>query len=252
MRSKRLDVKIRIILFLICTIGILYISMRLFSSSQEGFQTDMAHGCVYDTTTFPGIQGWFCKTEASAALIQSDSNIVLRPIDQVCYLTPNPDNATSNYYTCYRRPPTNNFSALEGHYYDLPFNEDTTPNDIITDIKGVCNDFTTEGKKLEHSISTGVNYQSSILGVSKQITVDTSNLQTISTTYCPKGVTDPKIVSFCTTLNTGIDVFNNLPLTYNGTPYGLNYMSNQVTSLMISLSNLSTTGLQVPYKGFNC
>jgi len=145
-----------------------------------------------------------------------------------------------------------NFSANTGVYYELPFNEDTSPTDIIDDIKGVCTDFFTEGAKLSQSISTGKNYQSSISGVSDQVTSNTKSLQNFSTLYCTVGVTDPKVVSFCTTLNSGIDVFKGLPASYNGTPYGLSYASTQMKKLMTDLSNLSTTDLQVPYRGFNC
>ena len=84
MPSKSLDIKIRILLFILCSIGILYISMRLFYKPIEGFA--IVNNCYLDTTTFPTIEAapnrpaikgmriWECLSEVDAVNLLNNTN----------------------------------------------------------------------------------------------------------------------------------------------------------------------------------
>jgi len=256
MPSKRLDIKIRILLFLLCTIGILYIAMRLFYQvDTEGFQVVSQDNCVLDNNfQGSGKRVWECPTYTASIQLLTDTSITLSDTDSVCYLTPNPDYPTSNYYTCYQRPSGSNFNPSDGVYYPTSAVSppDQTPGAIIGDMNQLCSDYKTEGAKIFYGISTSKIVQDQITTASDDILHATNTLSNLSTQYCPKGVTNPKIVDFCKTLNTGIGIYKSLPLTTDPAHPGLNDISTSISNSMLNLINLSTITMTSGYNGFNC
>jgi len=248
MPSKRLDIKIRILLFIICSVGILYISMLLFYRPVEGFQT--ANNCYYDTTTFPGKKVWGCPTETDAVALLNDPGITLSDTDQVCFLTPNPTDYTKKYYTCYQRPPDKLLNISDGIRYDTDLTKDVKPIVIENDMTQLCSDYTSENARFLTVLKSTIAYQKMISSVSGRISFTTNELIGLSTQYCKSGVTrQQNFVDFCTTLQDGIRIYENLP---KGN-YGLNYISTTITGeIYANILNLYSNVYQPGYKGFLC
>ena len=252
MSSKRLDIKIRILLFIICTIGILYISAWImYWPATEGFQ--QADNCFLDNgVTFPGKRIWFCPTQTNAINLFEDETVTLQYMDQVCYSTVNSDyplRVTSNYYICYQRPAGKKFNFNDGVYVDNDSTEDTTAPGIENDITQVCSDYNGETARFKNILNSTVAYQHFVSSASGEITFTSNQLIGISTQYCVYPQTEQKFVDFCTALSTGIGIYIGLP----GGHYGLNYISTTITAgIYASTNNLYTNIYQPGYNGFNC
>jgi hypothetical protein len=247
MTSKPLDLKIRILLFIICSIGILYISMRILYKPTEGFQ--VANGCVLDTTSFPGKRVWECATQTNAISLFYDTAAGVNNSDQVCFPTPNPTIYTSNYFTCYQRPAGKSFNFNEGIYITNNSTGDNTPIGIENDITQVCSDYNGEGARFVTVIRSTIAYQQIVSTASGKISLTLGQLSSMSTIYCKAPVNDQKIVDFCTTLSTGIGIYIGLP----GGRKGLNYISTKITAEIYASTNNLYTNIYLPaYKGFQC
>jgi hypothetical protein len=242
MGSKRLDIKIRILLFLLCTIGILYISMKLlYRRELEGFQT--YNGCTYDRVTLPGRGMWKCPSNLNAKALLTDTSIPrLNDNDAICYLTANPTNSELQYYTCYQRPAGKTFSIQEGIYIDNNSLEDETPENIASDISQVCGDYGTELVKFVGILQSTVSYQGLITSATSNISTAIIAFSNISTSKCPNTVNN----QFCQTLNQGIGIFSQIE---NG---DISRISTQITGLILEMKILYQ-GQYIPaYAGFNC
>jgi hypothetical protein len=243
MYSKRVRLLVRIIGFLFCTIGLLYISMVILAEIPEGFQTPPADatapvtkvtGCnpynTRDKTYF------LCEADQQAqeqvrALV--DKNDIY---SGACYKT------SQGYFTCYTRPSQKTYLQSEGVFvFDDP-NKDFSPTTIESDIMNVCGDYGITYNKLNtiyiSTVNIGGVIQSSITTVKEA----TTRLGNISTTYCHHSITDPKIKGICNTLSSGIGIFNGLPVE-------LGVMSTTVSTAVGNMKNISST-LYRTYDGF--
>ena len=240
MPSRRLDIKIRIILFLLCTVGILYITMRLLYRNYEGFQA--SGNCSYNTSLFPGKSVYLCPTDDDATGLFSDVSLNLNSNDGVCY------KASDKFYTCYQRPPATNFDFTSGVYVQIKHIDDTSPDDAINNMEQICATSNAENLRISTIYQSTLAYQKGVTGVINTISNAVSQLSNISTSYCTGiSASDPKY-NFCTTLNTGIGNFKNLP-TGDG---GLNSMSNTLASMATNINSLYTDTFQRAYTGYKC
>jgi hypothetical protein len=247
MGSKRLDVKIRILLFLFCTIGILYISMKLlYRVDTEGFQ--VYDNCIYDTSILFGKGMWKCPSNLEAMALLSDPNINLNDKDAVCYLTPTPSNPEKKYYTCYQRPAGKTFSDTEGVFVPNNSLYDLSPTNITSDITQVCADYNGELAKFVAVLQSTVSYQGMISTGTQNITGAIKTLSDISTSYCPNSVNDPanSKYTFCQTLNSGIGIFTGLQ---NGP---ISDVSTQITGIFNKMSTMFNNQYLPAYAGFPC
>ena len=246
MRSKRLDTKIRIILFLLCTIGILYISVKLlYKPCFEGFQT--YNKCEYDTVLLPGRGMWKCPSQLDAMALLTDTNIPpLNQNDAICYLTPNPEDPNKKYYTCYQRPAGLSFDVNEGVYVPNNSLDDTSPATIVSDTMQLCASYNGNlGRFVTIVLSTAM-YQENISNASDNVSGTVTILTNISSSYCPlMDVTDRKYI-FCSTLNKGITIFKGLE---TGPISGI---STKITQLYQEMSTLYHNDYTTSYAGFNC
>jgi len=248
MPSKSLDIKIRIVLFIICSVGILYVSMKLFYQPTEGFQT-IIDNCTLDTTTYKGKRVWKCNTEADALVLFHDTSVTINEADQVCFPTPNPVINTSNYFTCYQRPPGQYFDYNDGVFVNNNSITDRTPIGIENDMSQVCSDYNGETARFIDVITNQISTQQIISSASGRILFTTTQLINISTQYCAAPITDQKIINFCSVLNQGINIYQNLP---KGN-YGLNYISTTMTrDIYANTDDLYTNKYLPGYKGFHC
>jgi hypothetical protein len=257
MRSKQLDIKIRIFLFLLCTIGILYISMKLlyrpilYRPNFEAFQTK--DNCVYDLAILNGRGVWKCPTEFDAMNLFGDNTVKLNDSDAVCYLTPNPSKPDIKYYTCYQRPPATTFNPVDGNNIPNSYLGDSSPMNIITDIDQVCSDYNALNVSFITALQSTSSYQALISTASHNVNGTTSNLSNISTQYCTNDIVtrldhNNSRYIFCDTLNRGIDIFTNLPTG----PKGLNAISTSITNIINQMSNIYTNKFTTGYAGFQC
>lgn len=249
MYSKRIQLLVRIIGFLFCTIGLLYLSMIILSELPEGFQ-----GAVVDPTNCTQYIArdklfWKCPTD-NEAQIKIRFLLQKSPPDNfqgVCYKT------TGGFYTCYTRPTQKTFIPEEGVFaLDDPAS-DTMPTTIETDVLNVCADygrtFATFSTVYVSTVSIGSNIDSVIRTVKNA----TRDLGAISTSYCATVSPVASRQNACNSLITGIGTFNNLPLdmTSDGkTKKGLNSMSTVIGNSIIGMDSLFTNKFVPAYAGF--
>lgn len=237
MYSKRVRLLVRIIGFLLCTIGLLYVSMVILGEMPEGFQGGMVGavaGCnpfnTRDKTYF------LCDSDQQAqeqVRLLVDSNDIF---SGACYKT------TEGYFTCYTRPSQKSYLQSEGVFvYEDP-SKDFMPASIESDVQNVCGDYGVTYNKLNtlylSTLTIGGVIQSSINTVKGA----TRRLDNISTMYCNNAISDPKLIKICESLNSGIGIFNGLPV-------GLGVMSTTVSTAVGNMNNISTT-LYRTYDGF--
>jgi hypothetical protein len=248
MAPKPLDIKIRILLFIICSVGILYISMRLFYKQTEGFQ-QVTDNCLLDTTTFPGKRVWECPTNSDAVSLFYDNNAKINLTDQVCFPTPNPTVDTSNYFTCYQRPAGKSFNFVTGVSVDSNSVLDQTPFGIENDMSQVCSDYNGETARFVNILNSTIAYQQIVSTASGRVSFTTNQLISLSSTYCVAPISEQKFIDFCNTLSTGIGIYITLP---QGN-YGLNYISTTITAGIYASTNNLYTNVYLPgYNGFQC
>lgn len=237
MYSKRVRLLVRIIGFLLCTIGLLYLSMVILGEMPEGFQAGMVgavDGCrpfnTKDKTFF------LCDADQQAQeqvrlLVDSNDNF-----SGACYKT------SEGYFTCYTRPSQKSYLQSEGVFVFEDPNKDFLPASIESDVQNVCGDYGITYNKLNtlylSTVTIGGVIQSSINNVKGA----TTRLRNISTTYCNTAITDPKLIEICKSLSSGIGIFNGLPV-------GLGVMSTTVSTAIANMNNISST-LYRTYDGF--
>ena len=234
MYSKRVRLLVRIIGFLFCTIGLLFISAKILNMSNEGFQAVYEAQCspinVRDKTYY------MCQTDNDAQIkVQNliDTNNIY---SGVCYQTP------EGFYTCYTRPSQKTYIESQNIFVEDDPSNDFMPSAIESDILTLCGDYGTTYNKLNSlrvsTIQIGKVIDSSI----DIIKGATSQLSNISTQHCITGTTR---IDTCKTLNDGIAIFDGLPRWNNG----LNYMSSTVSQAVSKMDNISTS-LYNTYNGF--
>jgi hypothetical protein len=237
MYSKRVRLLVRIIGFLFCTIGLLYLSMVILGEIPEGFQTaDVAAlpGCrIFNTRDK---KFFLCDADQQAeqqvrALVDSNDNF-----SGACYKT------LEGYFTCYTRPSQKSYLQSEGVFVFEDPNKDFLPASIESDVQNVCGDYGITYNKLNtlylSTIAIGGVIQSSINTVKGA----TTRLGSISTMYCNAAITDTRLIGICRTLSSGIGIFNGLPV-------GLAVMSTTVSTAVGNMNNISST-LYRTYDGF--
>jgi len=202
-----------------------------------------------DSNVFPGNRVWVCETSYYAKNLFTNTNVHLNESDQVCYPTPNPTTSNLKYLTCFKRPVGKYFDFDEGVYVSNDSRKDQTPENIINDISQVCSDYSGERARFINVLNNQLSTQQVISSTSARIKYTTDQLVLLSTTYCTSQAKYQRLTDFCTTLNTGIQIYKSLPLGN----YGLNYinytMSNGILASTINLySNVYLPG----YKGFQC
>ena len=218
----------------------------LYRSETEGFQ--VYDKCIYDTSILLGKGMWKCPSNLDAMALLSDPNVILNDKDAVCYLTPNPDNPSNKYYTCYQRPAGKTFSEIEGVFVPNNSLYDTSPTNITADLTQVCADYNGELAKFITVLQSTTSYQGMISTGVNNITGAIKTLSDISTSYCPNSVNDPanKKYTFCQTLNSGIGVFTDLE---EGPISGV---STQITNIFNKMSTMFNKQYVPAYAGFPC
>lgn len=223
--------------------------MVILNELPEGFQT-----AAVDTTNCTQYIArdklyWKCPTDNEA---QIKIRYLLQKIPPdnfqgVCYKT------TGGFYTCYTRPTQKTFIPEEGVFaLDDPAT-DTMPTTIESDVLNVCADYGTTFATFSTVYVSTVSIGSNLDSVITTVKDATRNLGTISTTYCATVSPVASRQSACNSLNTGIGIFNNLPMdTSSGgkTKKGLYSMSTVIGNSIIGMDNLFTNKFVPAYAGF--
>jgi hypothetical protein len=235
MYSKRVRLLVRIIGFLFCTIGLLFISIKVLNMTNEGFQTDSEFKECPRYNTRDKVF-YLCNEDDDA---QSQVRILFSTNDifsGVCYKT------FEGYYSCYTRPSQKSYVENMGIFVNKDPSEDYGPSVIESSVMNVCEDYGITYNKLNtiyiSTVSIGGVIQSSISTL-KGATVQ---LGAISIMYCRETITDPKLINICKTLSSGIGSFD-------GLPSGLAIMSTTVSTSIGDMNNISST-LYRTYDGF--
>lgn len=236
MYSKRLRLLVQIIGFLFCTIGLLFICMKILNMGTEGFQNafDIIPQCVTMSTRDKIF--YKCETDNDAQMkvryLMSTNDV----FSGVCYKT------DAGFYTCYTRPSQKTFQEEEGIFITDDPTSDSMPAVIESDVLTVCGDFGITYNKLNTIYVSTVSIGGVIHSSIKIVRDATASLANISTLYCnnPNAQTNA-----CNTLSSGIGIFDGIP----SGPKGLNYMSNTVGQAVSNMNNISTT-LYTAYNGF--
>ncbi len=203
----------------------------------EGFQAAMVEavpGCnpynTRDKTYF------LCETDQQAqeqvrVLVDSNDNF-----SGACYKT------SDGYFTCYTRPSQKSYLQSEGVFVFEDPNKDFSPEIIDYDIQNVCGDYGVTYNKLNtlyfSTVAIGGVIQSTMATVERA----TRRLDSISTMYCNNAITDQKLIKICESLNSGIGIFNGLPV-------HLGVMSTTVSTAIVNMRNISSS-LNRAYDGF--
>lgn len=242
MYSKRIRLFVQIIGFLFCTIGLLYISMKI--TSTEGFQTlDTAPNCK-QYNSFDKIY-WLCTTDNEA---QAQVRILISTGDifsGACYQT------TAGFYTCYTRPSQKSYDSADGIFLvDDPYT-DGMPAGIESDITTVCGDYATTMATFSTIYISTLAIGNVLNSTITRITDATKQLGGVSTKYCYTTLPGSAARSdakqhACDTLSTGISIFNGIP----GGAKGLNYMSTTVFTALTNMDDLYANHFTKAYKGF--
>lgn len=234
---------IRIVGFLFCTVGLLYISVKILEVSPryaEGFQADLIdENCRQ--LFMPDKTYWLCTNEYYA---QEKVRRLVSTGDVyagACFP------ATSGFYTCYTRPTRKVYNPVEGNFQLDDPSADGMPQSIEADITNVCEDYdstwATFSTTYVSTIGLGLIVSSS-LGEIKYATAQLSNVSTI---YCSATSSrSAEAQRACVTLGTGISIFNGIP----SVPKGLAFMSTTVFTAISSMDDLYTMRFTKPYKGF--
>lgn len=248
MYSKRVRLLVRIIGFLFCTIGLLYISMVILQEASEGFQNDdtpincrqyNAQNKIY----------WMCQTETDAEIKIRRLMKEVPPdtFQGVCY------KSAVGFYTCYKRPPDKNFNETEGVFFLDDPSTDMMPTIFESDVLNVCADYGTTFYTFSTTYISTVNIRSKLQSTIMHVEEATTNLESISTQFCHSVSGIPSRQNACNSLNQGIGVFRNLPedTTSNGrNKKGLYSMSTVIGNSITRMDNIFTHTFVPPYTGF--
>lgn len=245
MYSKRVRLFVQIIGFLFCTIGLLYISMKI-QHAQEGFQGAGTYDPCPESRYLNGKNFWLCNSEFEAQIKGRTLSASNNTYDGVCY------DSQEGYYTCFTRPPEQMYMASEGVFIDSDPSDDVLPNSIINDVTTVCNDYNTTFANFSTTYlsTTGINKViSSAIG---EIKYARTQLMDISTLYCAtpgtgKPALTAPVLRACSTLGTAIGTFSNIP---EG-PKGMYFMSTTIATSIKGMDDLYRGTFEPVYKGFN-
>lgn len=246
MYSKRVRLLVRIIGFLFCTIGLLFISIKVLNMTNEGFQTDSEFKECPRYNTRDKVF-YLCNEDDDA---QSQVRILFSTNDifsGVCY------KSAVGFYTCYKRPPDKNLNETEGVFFVDDPSTDMMPTIFESDVLNVCADYGTTFYTFSTTYISTVNIRSKLQSTIMHVEEATTNLESISTQFCHSVSGIPSRQNACNSLNQGIGVFRNLPedTTSNGrNKKGLYSMSTVIGNSITRMDNIFTHTFVPPYTGF--
>lgn len=240
MYSKRVHRLIKIIGFLFCTIGLLFISAKILAMN-EGFQG--GETCT-KIENYRGKDTWLCDTEMDAKnKIRSllDSNIAT---NLVCYTT----GIDVPYYTCFTSPPDKTYVESEGIFITGDPSEDIMPDYMDINVSMMCSDY----NKAFANFSTIYVSTASMGGVVSssigEIRSAVNQLSNISSLYCQSRGSYPiGLQRACTTLTIGRESISQIP----NVPKGLAHMSTTLFNSLSNMDNLYVNSFRPAYSGLN-
>jgi hypothetical protein len=238
MYSKRIRLLVKIVGFLFCTIGLLFICAKI-NPVRDGFQT-AENTCR--KIQYGGKNVWLCNEDYEArdkirGLV--DSNVLY---DLVCYKT----GMNVTYYTCYTRPPDKQFLPSEGIFVPGDPSDDPLPGYMDTDMDMMCTDYNIAFANFSTIYISTISLNGVISSALGEIKYAVNELSNISSTYCMnRGSYGPGVLNACTSLKTGYDNISRIP----DAPYGLRFMSTTVSDSLSNMDSLYNNSFKPAYSG---
>lgn len=185
-RSQSVYRSSRLVGFLLLTVGIVYIVMRIYASFEEGFQTLDASTCRV-TTDVQGMRVWLCGTKGDAVQLNLNECTVpsecgadttrLQKVDGLCYRSDPPYTST---FVCYDRPAPTVLDPVFGIKESIALEDDPAPDLHMTTYKTTCRSMPAAIRTLYNSfLSTNVLYKS----VREEVTTLSMTAQNLSNLY---------------------------------------------------------------------
>jgi hypothetical protein len=269
MPSKKVTISQKIFIFLLLTVGIVFILLQVYHSVREGFQsTD--DGVLCDRKEINGRPTYLCETK-EAALSQIGNMDRTVDVDiAVCYTDIDTNNSNINgnfgigasnlptkFYICYDRPPLLVFDPTAGVMLSMLEIDDPQPDSATTSFRANCAAYNGAFQTYFNSYLK----TSSILGSVN--TIGFSNissginiLSNVSTQRCIKSG-DPKYIAsndigsnLCRTFGLGISKFASIS---NDTgPSSLQELTKVISESKNLLSNEMYTVLKPAFLNSGC
>jgi len=252
MKPKRINIILKIIAFLVLSLGILYICQYFVKNLKEGFASSPALSAAALTNI---------TTAGCSHIRESDRNLILCPnsnaanlifqrmdinlpgdYDNVCITS---SEFSSNYYTCYTKPAQPVYNDKYGIYrkFDPIIDDDTMASDLVPSIDTFCASYATNTINVIKNLkSTQAIYD--VLTTSKStITSYNTTVNTLIFNNCKPGNTTGTACSNLSNMYTY--------LTDESRSRDLDNVMDAVKDSIDSLSNISTATYSL-FNGSKC
>jgi hypothetical protein len=268
--SKRIK---QIFIYLLATVGIIFLILLLVGQAREGFQTVSTENENYRKICLQRINQtgvrnckmltidsgtvWLCNDEDTAKdLLECDNSFAstldpskisfLNLKDSVCYLT-----ADEKIYVCYNRPPLlgvdSDTNAPEFINPALPGGDDPVPSVLEPQYNSLCGSYQASYSMMHRgisSISTNLSQVNANLGILSNVYNTMNNLKT---SHCSSGNLGQPQLAACNELNNSVGFFQN-SITSQSTINIVNTLSTGLYKLI----SLRDNELTPAYSGLGC
>ena len=252
MKPKKINIILKIIAFLVLSVGILYICQYFVKNLKEGF----ASSPVLSDDTLTNIAAVGCSH-----IRDGDRNIILCPnsnlanlifqkmdvnlpgqYDNLCITS---TEFSSNYYTCYTKPAPPVYNDTYGIYrtFDPIIDDDTMPFDLAPSINTFCASYATNTINVIKNIKSTQSIYNVLTSTKRSIDGYKITVNNLIFNNCNPGNTTPIA---CSNLSNMYNYLND-PSKYQD----LNTVRDAVKDSLDSLSNISTTTYSL-FNGSKC
>ena len=247
MSSKKAQTRIKIFLFLLLTVGIVFLLLKVWWATRqqaEGFQLIDINTADCTLTTVNNTPTYLCESleEAKATLLNAE-DLKLTPSTAICYkdiTLSSLTKADTVYYTCFDRPtPLGPFDPITGSREEIDpiADEDPQPERQIGSIKANCAAYMGPYRTIMN------NYDRVITLISSVSTIGLANISTgmgtltdINTRQCQNvPASDVAKTRVCKTIQEGIGRYNTI---FNDTSSPIS-LKNTMAALQASKAMMS-------------
>jgi len=229
MPSKKVTISQKIFIFLLITVGIVFILLQVYRSVREGFQTNTDTSCKDETIN--GRKIYLCGTKDEALSELNNMSDSSYDNTAVCYTDINSEenyrndnfgigssNLPTKFYTCFSRPAVEIFDPTSGVKFPISELDDIQPESGIATLQTNCALYNGAFQTYFNSYIRTSSILGSVNTIGFSNIVSSMNvLSTVSTLKCvsaddknntlnPGGLTNTA-VGVCNSISTGMAYF---------------------------------------------
>ncbi len=274
----------KVFVFLLLTVGILYIALWLNRRVREPFQAtdpiavrqerlcdEAKSESNCEEQTIGDDKVWICRDGGSSdsktladtiirqctnppeIVLSADASLgpsLVGDNDTSCYSVPN-SMTGSNFYVCYQRPPVKYYDEMAGGYTYTTVDNDQVPYQLADELPAVCGAYTSLVGTVVRTLSTTKGDYSRVNNIVNTMSNAYIAMSNLSTTKCdstkPRGA---DLLNSCRELGTFLSNY-----TFSSANSNVGRLLNIQTAYSNATSNLISTfnnQIDPQFKGFGC